>query len=406
MQVLNSLPILTTDCQFSSTNLEQIVEHYETLITNGDTSSHSYWYLGLAYLLQSREIDAQATWFIPFEEASELESAILNGELSDVLDRAASQELTNHNLEDSWLISQYLREIDSTHIHNLLRSILLTIKLELFTPEDLVEWQGVEVISTYVNPDVNRELLDLVLSLLLDFPSEFTHQFIYQCLLSFSDIRSDLIKLISNALLIICHRASTNTFMTQILEDCLKLEPLNTIVLQILWQLNCGLAEHKKATDLSFVIYSLCNDSYQKVIANANIIRTLLSAGDWQTVIPIIDQEPADLAIGINENLLISATFLPYTADCPDYYRSIQNQVSQNYLKLNHRQSIISPVKRSTLLKQIGVIRVGYLASTLCSHSVGWLSRWLWQYHDRTKFQIFKIQMILFIKDGSEIALM
>ena len=81
MQALNSLTITTTspteNDRFSSENLDRIVNYYETIISEGNEDSYNYWYLGLAYLLQQREIDAQATWFIPFDEASELTSLAL-----------------------------------------------------------------------------------------------------------------------------------------------------------------------------------------------------------------------------------------------------------------------------------------------------------------------------------------
>jgi predicted O-linked N-acetylglucosamine transferase (SPINDLY family) len=392
--------VVTTDYQFSCTNLAQIVDRYETLIDQGDTSSYSYWYLGLAYLLQERELEAQGIWFVPFSEASELESVVLTSELSDVLDRVASQEFTDGNYDNSWLISQYLREINPTHPNNLLRSILLAIKLDVFSPEDLVDWQGIEILSTYPKIELDRELLKQVIELVLDFPAGYVCEFIQQCLSSFPLDRSCLIELISNNLSSSSHRSGANTFMTEVLEMCLEFQPHNTIALQVLCQLNCRLSNYQQATEISFLLYSLCKGSAEKIIANVNIIIRLMTAGDWENVLPIIDRHDRlieifinekyhTLAPAINQGIMTSAIFLPYTADRPDYYRSIQNQLAQVYLNLNCAQIITSKIEPATLPKQPGIIRIGYLASTLRKHSVGWLSRWLWQYHDRDKFQIF-----------------
>ncbi|WP_310422542.1 O-linked N-acetylglucosamine transferase, SPINDLY family protein [Chamaesiphon sp. VAR_48_metabat_135_sub] len=385
---------------FEDINLDQTVAYYEEIIDRGDKLSYNYWYLGLAYLLQQREIDAQAIWFIPFAEASELETSVLTNELSAILDRLASQTLTDRDLDNSWLISQYLREVDPTHVNNLIRSILLAIELDLFSPEDLVEWEGVEILSTHVDCEVDRENLDRVVELLLNFPSEVTGDLIRQCLLSFATVRSHLIELIARTSLNLSHRLGANSFMTEILEICLKFQPQNTVVLQVLGRLNCNLAEYQKAIDISYLIYSLCDGSAQKIIGNANIIRTLLTAGDWQNVLPTLDRHYQLLKIFINEkqytltpeidrSLLVSSTFLPYIADRPDYYRSIQNQISQIYLDLDRPQAITRAIEPTALPKQTEILRIGYLSSTLRSHSVGWLSRWLWQYHDRDKFQIF-----------------
>jgi predicted O-linked N-acetylglucosamine transferase (SPINDLY family) len=399
---MQSLTSITNDRDliFSSINLEQTVNDYETIIDLGNKDSYNYWFLGLAYLLQQRELDAQATWFIPFAEASEQEAIVFASELSDLLNRVASQKFTNYNLEHSWLISQYLREIDETHIDNLLRSIVLTIKLDLFDPRFLDEWQGVAILSDNSNLKVNRELLELAVGSLLEFPNELTCEFIRQCLFGFPESRSHLIKLIGDTLLILSHRFGISQFAIEILEICLEFQFQDTFILQILCRLYSGINKYQKAIEVSSLIYSLCNGSAQKVIANANIIRTLLTAGDWQNAISIIDrhdqllqtlidEKPTHLDAGLNQSLLVSATFLPYGVDRPDYYRSIQNQLSRLYLNLNHSQAIIDRIEPSVLPKQVGVLRIGYLASTLRSHSVGWLSRWLWQYHDREKYQIF-----------------
>ncbi len=393
-------PAPDRDLIFSSIDLDRIIDRYEDKITQGDESSYNYWYLGIAYLLQQREIDAQSTWFIPFATASELAIAALTNELSEVLDRFANQEFTDHNLDNAWLISQYLREVDATHIDNLFRSILLTIQLDLFNPEFLIEWQGLKILSTECDFEINRENLDLVIISLLNFPAESTCEFICQCLSIFSAWRSQLIELIANTILKLSHRFGANTFMTDILNACLEFQPQDTIVLQILCRLNCSLSQYQKAIDLSHSIYDLCDHPAEKIIGSTNIIRTLLTAGDWQNVPPMIDrhyqlweifahQKHHELAPAICQGLMVSATFFPYIADRPADYRSIQNQISQIYLDLNCPQTISSQIQPAALPKQTGVLRIGYLASTLRSHSVGWLSRWLWQYHDRTKFQIF-----------------
>jgi predicted O-linked N-acetylglucosamine transferase (SPINDLY family) len=385
---------------FNSIDLAQIITDYESIIAQGNEDSDLYWYLGIAYLLDQREIDAQATWFVPFAEVSESETAVLTTELVSVLDRVITQKLAAQNFDDAWLICQYLREIDPNHLNNLFRSICLEIHLDLFIPEVLSAWQGVEILATATELEVELELLVQVVELLLNFPSTFTHEFICQCLFSFPSYRSDLIALISNTTLKLSHRFGANISTIDILETCLEFQPQDTVILQILCRLNCNLGKYQRAIELSFLIYSLCQGLPYQIIANANIIRTLLTAGDWQQVMPIIDRhyqlletfitEKYDqLAPHINQGLMVSATFSPYIIDRPDYYRSIQNQIAQSYLHLTSSQIISKKITVAALQKHTGVLRIGYLASTLRSHSVGWLSRWLWQYHDRNRFQIF-----------------
>ncbi|MFM2304599.1 MAG: hypothetical protein RLZZ135_2011 [Cyanobacteriota bacterium] len=401
MQILNYSPLIDLDRQFDASHLAQTIKYYETIIDRGDERSENYWNLGLAYLLGQQELDAQATWFIPLDRAVELEADALTIELVIILDRVAVQKLVEDNFDDSWLISQYLREIDPTHINNLLRSIFLEIKLNLFSPKILVEWQAVEIFSGETElKDNQRELLDLVIESLLAFPSAFTHDFICQCLFSFPQSQSHLIELISTILLKSSHRSGPSLFSMELLESCRELEPKNDVLLQVLCRLNCKLGEHKKATDLSFLIYNMSNGLGNQIIANANIVRTLLNAGDWHNLLPIVDRhyqlletfiskQPSISVPHIDLRLMVAASFFPYIADRPDYYRSLQNQISRTYLDFNHPQIIDREIIAAALPKQTGVLRIGYLGSTLRSHSVGWLSRWLWQYHERDRFQVF-----------------
>ncbi len=408
MQTLNidnfqnrSEDLVELNIEFSSSYfLAQTIADYELRIERGDTQSDNYWYLGLAYLLMERELDAQATWFIPFTDVSEAETIALTERLGSQLDRVASQKLSTHDLDDAWLISQYLRELDPTHINNLLRSILLAIELDLFTSELLIEWDGVALISIAIESAIDRSLLCSVVKLLLSNPDSLTFEFICQCLSSLPQIRSQLIELVCQTSLSASHRSGVTKYSIALLEVCLELQPHNDLILQILCRLNCSLGEYQIAIDLSLDIYSLCSDVAARIVANANIIRMMLTAGDWQHVEPIVerherllaefsDKNCALLAPHLNQGLMVSTTFLPYTIDRPDAYRSLQNRIARAYLGLNLIQPITTETIPTTLPKRTGVLRIGYLASTLRSHSVGWLSRWLWQYHDRDRFQIF-----------------
>ncbi len=403
MQALNSLTITTTspteNDRFSSENLDRIVNYYETIISEGNEDSYNYWYLGLAYLLQQREIDAQATWFIPFDEASELTSLALTSELSDLLDRSAAQELTIDNLDNAWLISQYLREIDPVHINNLFRSILVSTKLEQFTPDILLEWEVTEIL---LNSDIEVDiyLLGDLLQSLLTFPSESTFDFIKVCLFKYSIHSNILIDWVVKELVKESHRMGATSFMAQILELCRELQPNNTIILSVLCQIYSKLGNHQQAIEVSQLIYDLCDNHLDRLRANYTLIVIYLTAGSWQKADLIfkqyqdwieifIEQKYKDLDWENNQKIIVSNIFFPYTEDRPSYYRRIQNQIAQIYLGHNQAHLKNYYAESSSLLKPLDTIRIGYLGSTLRSHSVGWLSRWLFQYHDREKFQVF-----------------
>ncbi len=400
MQALNSLPIVSTNCQFSSTNLEHIIEHYETIITNGDTKNSNYWYLGLAYLLQQRETDAQATWFIPFAAASELESVVLTNELSDVLDRSAAQEFAAQNFDNTWLIGQYLREVNPTHLNNLLRSILLEIKLEQFTPDFLREWEVDEILSASSPLALDRELLAELLRSLLVFQSESTAVFIKTCLQNFSSVSTEAIEDIATEVVKVAHRMGTSLFGIGILEFCQVLQPKNPKIPSTLCREYSDLGYHQKAIEIGLSIYDIYDNLLDKIRANYTLARVYLSAGNWQAAEPVfqryqtlieefIAKKYEQLDFATNQRMMVSGIFFPYREDRPESYRQIQNQIAKNYLAHNLAYINNNHAEKVPLVKQSGMLRIGYLGSTLRSHSVGWLSRWLFQYHDHQKFQVF-----------------
>ena len=367
MQILNYSSIVDPEQHFNSSHLEQTVKYYETIIARGDERSENYWNLGLAYLLRQQELDAQATWFIPFDRSSELEAEALSNELVTILDRVACQKFVVSEWENAWLISQHLREVDARHIHNLLRSILLAIKLDQFTPEILTEWEAVEILLSFASePEVNLDLFSEVISSLLAFPSKFVSEFIQQCLWSFSSHQAYSIEIICKDVLRSLHNPEYNSFIVELLEICRELQPKNTIIIGFLCEFACISSDYEKATALSLARYDLCNTLSSQIIANYSIVRTLLSAGDWRAVDPILARHARLLELFVDEKydlssqqidrgIIVAGVFLPCVADKPDYYRPIQNKISQIYLKHDRPQNIISVIKPASLSKQAGV---------------------------------------------------
>jgi predicted O-linked N-acetylglucosamine transferase (SPINDLY family) len=130
------------------------------------------------------------------------------------------------------------------------------------------------------------------------------------------------------------------------------------------------------------------------------IQRTCFTAGDWQGVdeqvnlhrqllADVIQASPRDLHLGQNQTLVISSFFLPYIEDNPRTNKLLQNQLATIYQQ--NVQPIVAKaeLEELSLSKKVGYLRIGYIGSTLRSHSVGWLSRWLMHHHDSQSFQVF-----------------
>jgi predicted O-linked N-acetylglucosamine transferase (SPINDLY family) len=148
----------------------------------------------------------------------------------------------------------------------------------------------------------------------------------------------------------------------------------------------------------------LVSTPIDKLFASYMIQRSSFASGDWQDGIAkinrhwqslehVIQDFPCDLNKEQILHLMTSSVFLAYAEDNPRKYRSVQNRIAEIYQ--NNVNAIASyhhfapTVNDVNIPKQQGVLRIGYLASTLKAHSVGWLTRWLFKYHDRESFQVF-----------------
>jgi predicted O-linked N-acetylglucosamine transferase (SPINDLY family) len=400
MQTLDISPVIEADLQPTLTSLEQVIERYETLINEGNTDNHNYWYLGLAYLLQDREIDAQATWFIPFESASELESEVLNSELSALLDRSATEEFYAHNLDNAEKIGEQLQSIDPFCINNLLRSILLEIKFDRFTPDLLLDWELNELVIDSDPLQVDRNLLANLLRSLLDFPAESTSRSIEACIQTYLHDSVIEIDNLANDIMNAAHRTGANIFMVDILEFCRNLQPQNFQIAHILGRIYSDMACHDRAIETCVSTYELCTNICDRIRANYPLLIAYLTAGNWQQANLVLQRHQQlieqfsietfpQLDLVTNQRIIVANVFSPYTDDRPAYYRQLQNKIADIYLQHNQAHLKNYLTEPASLQKLAGVIRIGYVGSTLKNHSVGWLSRWLFQHHDREKFQVF-----------------
>ena len=101
------------------------------------------------------------------------------------------------------------------------------------------------------------------------------------------------------------------------------------------------------------------------------------------------------------QNLFLTSFFLPYIEDSPQCNRKIQNQVSQLcqanveiYAKEQAEKYLQRQLSNKSLHAASKPLKIGYLSHCLCRHSVGWLARWLFQYHDRDRFKIYAYFML------------
>ena len=97
-----------------------VANYYEEALETEPDNYDCYWYLGLAYLLQEQEEEAQSTWLFAMTQGIETEMDELIQGLVDILSIEAQRQESLKDYQKSWLIRGHLREIAPNLIDNLL----------------------------------------------------------------------------------------------------------------------------------------------------------------------------------------------------------------------------------------------------------------------------------------------
>ncbi|MBW4576225.1 MAG: O-linked N-acetylglucosamine transferase, SPINDLY family protein [Aphanothece sp. CMT-3BRIN-NPC111] len=376
---------------------DQAISFYEQAIQTEPDAIGYYWHLGLAYLLQGREEEASATWLLVMSQGTPENIEQWTRELSEILDSEAQRQAALSNTQIAWLIRQHLREIAPTEVNNLLYLLLLSLTLGTFAPELLNDWQVIELLEQSSPAAVNSELLLQVLKPILEFPTEETVAFLGACLPHAypPDIFIDTV--ISVAVKV-GYQGDRPSFAVKLAEACIKLRPDHSLALQHLSCFYTNAGCHQQAIEVAQQFYNNCQNINSQIFGNYLLLRAIVSAGSWSELgrvaerhksllLQIIHEQPENLSRGGNLALIVSAFFLPYLQDNIQENRWFRNKIGQLFQK-NVDSKTLTPAQfvRSDIEKKFRPLRVGYIAHTFRQHSVGWLSRWLFYYHDRELF--------------------
>ncbi len=370
----------------------QVVQFYEHTIQADSETLSNYWYLGLAYLLNSTEEEAQTTWLFALSQSESDELETLTLQLLNILQVEAQRQRQINQPKTAWLIRQHIREINPTLLSNLLELLQLSIQIEEFEPQLLRDWQLVDALNAAWDCDPGYLLSTLIQ--LFRFPSEEVLEFAQACLIYGNDSDQWLSPLLRFAVEIgedYDHPADAAKFT----EGILKLSPHNINTLKYLSRFYFSAKQYKRAIEVSKQFFSQSQTLVQKFISNFQLLRSLTYAGSWLEIEPIAELHksfmreifltPDTFLDPELKNLLISATgFLAYLQDDLEENRFFHNQVGQLFQK--SQPALVkefAPVHKQEANKKL---KIGYIAHTLRNHSVGWLSRWLFQHYDRDRF--------------------
>ncbi|MGB3755566.1 MAG: O-linked N-acetylglucosamine transferase, SPINDLY family protein [Rivularia sp. (in: cyanobacteria)] len=404
MQTLNSVTPQNSLQQLAEKHFQagdyiQAVKLYEELISNEFDLKIYYWHLGLCLLLQGEEEQAQLTWFMGMQEGKPEEIEQWTQELSSVINTEADRKESLEEYQSAWMLRQHLREINPHDINNLLYIVNLSIILREFTKDLIESLSIIELISNKTNK-IDISLLLSTLKNVLGLPKieEYLFDFIKVCL-HYSEIREEFIDAVILSAIDIAYYRKQPLLASRLAEICISLEPENQellLHLSFFYQDSC---QFDKSIINAKRSYDLAQTLPEKVFANHLLIRALKKECiNWEIAYSKLQHQksilsnliidyPTDIEETVNSRLYTSAFFLPYFEDNARQNRHFQNKIAQivqkNY-SYSHNKNTIA--KTNNIKNKI--LKIGYVSHCLKKHSVGWLSRWIFKYHNPEKFQI------------------
>jgi predicted O-linked N-acetylglucosamine transferase (SPINDLY family) len=377
-----------------------VIEIYEQLVKNDPSQELYYCYIGLAYLLDQQEDLAQLTWFTLL---SECQSEDLTTKLlTDILDNEAKRQVAVGCRDTSWLIRQYLREISPENIKNILLLIIDSISINQFKLSDIVDSDILRLLSHRKNtPSLNFKLIEAVGDKLASFNDPL--------ILDFLSLLSDQIDDLDLRWLFLMTNASKadkedSNFAACIAELCTEFYPNDPRTWVAISYFNSRAKNYARCIEAAKCGYLNSSSVEWKAVSSYTLVRELMLSGGWTELEESINQYKFCLTNLIQEGLesgdknavnalVTTPCLLQYYQDKPKENRFFQNKISEIYQsKIDDSYIKNSEFSKSTdinfLINSDQKIRVGFIAHTLTSHSVGWLFRWFCKYVNSSKFDI------------------
>jgi predicted O-linked N-acetylglucosamine transferase (SPINDLY family) len=414
MDIINSLSITQNSQPQASQFLieerySEAAQLYEQEISTNPENKSSYWYLGLIFLLQGEEAEAQTTWLLGI--ADEDEEALENHtqELIHILSQEADRRKEKEDYSLAWVIRQHIREIHPFDINNRLHLLGLSTLFGEYDGSEPVELELIELFNSPAKYSIDIDLLTLVLtSVLYKAPyHEISYDLTKASLEAVNPEISSLVKAIKVFVSDIAALTRKFSVSLQFTELCLQFSPDDPDLINLLSHFYQDNGEFDKGIETAKACYSKIEGLVGKVNANFMLMRALMSAGGhWNEFCEIMechrdllkawiqDQQTAEIVSTFAPSVN-TTFFLPYCQDRPQENLELRSQVAriwQQSIEKTHSEKVqvlrqqfsVSQTKKAS-----DRLKIGYISHCFRSHSVGWLSRWLFKHHDRDQFELY-----------------
>ena len=393
---------------------DEAITMYTYLISSDSCNRLNYWYLGLSQLLQGKETESQATWFAVIESVDIDQIDLLTDELCQVLEQESLRKEVMGESQEALLIRSSLAEINPYIFSNLTAIVLLSIKLNKFTSTDLSNLDVIDLLDSEDFVPISKGVLLEILEKVLTFGKydHFISHFVEKLCLAHIHHKDAVINLLFEISTRLVNQDSSNiSTAINILEICSNLDSQNLEILMYLLEQFLNIKNYNKSIEIGRRLYSVANDgkTIDKVFACQWLIKTLIvNCNHWEeaeklnqecenNLKQLIQEPPLNLSLQeASLNLLSIGYYSPYFNDLPQETHLLRSKVRElSYARIyatekeridRSRTLQIIRRKSETLNKKI---KIGYLSSSLRRHSVGHLARFLFQYHDRNKFELY-----------------
>jgi predicted O-linked N-acetylglucosamine transferase (SPINDLY family) len=374
---------------------DQLVDFYENLIAENPEEISNYWYLGLAYLFQGKEEEAQTTWFIPFTFAEDQTSELWTEDLILTLKNEAKnlEQLETYKLV--WLIRNAIKTLNPQDLENLLLLIKAAIILNYFQPNLIQDWNLIELLKQEKSQIIETKLLLEIISLVLLFPAQESINFA-EAILIYTDKNREIINNIATIACEMRVKKGYAYYAIAIYKLLLNFVNYDLFIYKELYSAYLQISDYTKAIEIAEIIKINSSSREEKILANNFLIPAYLMRGESSKTQEIIEEQTnywREITTTkylfknylTKDNFISSSMYFLYVKDDLIYNRCLFNQIAEVFYNSNQRGKIINYPQKTNVNK----LKIGYIGSTFRTHAVGFLCRWLISHHNSNLFDIY-----------------
>jgi predicted O-linked N-acetylglucosamine transferase (SPINDLY family) len=380
-------------------------------VENSAEDLESYWQLALDGILANDWEAAQSALMLPFFGCeSEHQEQWLQDNLMEFLHDRATLESSQNSIENAREIFSFAHSIFPNHFNNLLCLVEADLQSNQFVFASLIEQDFVALLATTHAEALDQDRLYWVVAQILrrfDFiegsqlPSDLIPRLVFTFLPRAIDQHRAMAMLVTEAFLL-GEQRRLKRLRAAILEICLEqCQPTWSWYFEIITQTASALASASQYDAAIALSEKCCQVSLDRspediVVASAQLLSALMEAGQWRKIPEVAELHQNNINSLIEAGadicnigpMIVASYFLNYVDDTPRILHDNQNAIGR-FCALSTQKKYGVAFQSPKRDQESKVLRIGYIASTLRKHSVGWLSRWLFAHHNNQDFQVF-----------------